>query len=88
MSHGSSATAEHSSPGNRWSAPGTLAEPPGNKAPKKESKMKKKDKKSEEPEELESRGGKGIDMLRLDRKMAEILDAWREAKKLNPERWR
>jgi len=47
----------------------------------------KKDKKTEEDEQLQS-SRKGIEMLRLDRKMAEVLDAWREAKKLNPERWR
>ena len=46
-------------------------------------------KKKTEDEEYEREGGsKGIAMLRLDRKMAEILDAWREAKKQNPERWR
>jgi hypothetical protein len=31
---------------------------------------------------------KGIEMLRLDRKMAPILDAWREAKTKNPEDWK
>jgi hypothetical protein len=46
----------------------------------------KKDKKIEA--ELPETSDKGIAMLRLDKKMAAILDAWREAKKLNPERWR
>lgn len=45
-----------------------------------------KDKKKEDEQSASS--NKGIEMLRLDRKMAAILDAWREAKKLNPERWR
>ena len=47
--------------------------------------MKKKEK--IEDEESES-SRKGINMLRLDRKLAPILDAWREAKKRNPEDWK
>lgn len=47
----------------------------------------KKDKKKEEVEEYEG-GNKGVAMLRLDRKLAPILDAWREAKKRNPGEWK
>lgn len=31
---------------------------------------------------------KGIEMLRLDRELAPILDRWREAVRRNPEEWR
>jgi hypothetical protein len=46
--------------------------------------MKKKEK---EDEAVEDSKRKGIDMLRLDRKLAPILDAWREAKQKNPGEW-
>jgi hypothetical protein len=49
---------------------------------------KKQKEKKTATEKLEDSKNKGIDMLRLDRKMTPILDRWREAKQQNPQDWK
>jgi hypothetical protein len=44
--------------------------------------------KQAKPNPKEATANKGIEALRLDRAMTEILDAWRAAKAANPGEWK